>query len=88
MLGNGMPRLVKTDHSSDTLLEFYTPASVGGCWRPSVPGSKSALNPQVRFPMSAANEMQNETHQGHHKKNMNQHARYMKNDPGTNPGNH
>jgi hypothetical protein len=49
------------------------------------PASGLALDAQVRLPMSAANEMQNETHQGPDKKNMNQHARYMKDNPGTNP---
>jgi hypothetical protein len=38
--------------------------------------------------MSAANEMQNERHQGCDKKNMDEYAGHMKNNPATNPGNH
>jgi hypothetical protein len=53
----------------------------------SSPGG-SALNAQVRLFMSAANEMQDETHQSHNKKDVNQYARYMKNNPTTNPGDH
>jgi hypothetical protein len=38
--------------------------------------------------MSAANKMQNDRHHGRDKKNMNQQARHMKNNPGTTPGNY
>jgi hypothetical protein len=48
----------------------------------------SAPNAQVRFPVSAADEMQNERHHGHDKKNMNQPARHMKKYPARKPGNH
>jgi len=43
---------------------------------------------QVGFPVSAANEMQNEQHHGKDRKNMNQPTRDVKTNPAVNPSNH
>jgi hypothetical protein len=48
----------------------------------------SALDTQVRFPVPAADEMQNERHRGHDKKKMNEPARHTQNNPAKKPGNH
>jgi hypothetical protein len=48
----------------------------------------SSADAQVGFPVSAANEMQNERRHRKDKKNMNQPTCHVKNNPGANPSNH
>jgi len=50
--------------------------------------SKLASQAQVRFPASTADKVQNERHCGRNKKNMNQTARDVKENPATKPGDH
>jgi hypothetical protein len=50
--------------------------------------SESLPNAQIGFPVSAADEMQNERHHSYDKENMNQPARYMKKNPARKPGNY
>jgi hypothetical protein len=77
-------------------LGFGTSGGYGcteGRWRQSgvfnaFPHASLSPNAQVSFLMSAADEVQNERHQGNDEKNMNQPARHMKNNPAKNPSNH
>ena len=54
---------------------------------PSAAASGLTVNAQVRFAVSAADEMQNKRHDGRNKKNMNQSARHRKNNPAKEPRN-
>jgi len=50
--------------------------------------SKLASQAQVRFRVSTADKVKNKRHYGRDKKNMNQTARHMKENPTTKPGDH
>jgi hypothetical protein len=81
------PRLAQASNGSDWCNRRYF-SSREQSNLPPLFFSGSAPNAQVRLPVSAADEMQNERHQDHDKKNMNQPARHMKKNPAKTPGNH